>query len=143
MEHFLQGNVPLRHLLNAKPAFMSWRRTAFNEVNDWAQSVDFRNNVWCTMNLLYKRSTNAMAGYTIYYDCNIMTTFASICFYFLTFLQEMIFAKTVFVHWFSQSWIIYALTFYKTDIYKFYIHKYKIYIAYVYVLYLFLKSIFL
>ena len=36
MEHFLQGNVPLRHLLNAKSPFMSWRRSAFNEVNDWA-----------------------------------------------------------------------------------------------------------
>ena len=33
-EHFLQGNVPLRHLLNAKPPFISWRRSAFNEVND-------------------------------------------------------------------------------------------------------------
>ena len=38
MEHFLQGNVPLRHLLNAKPLFMFWRRSAFNEVNDWALS---------------------------------------------------------------------------------------------------------
>jgi len=35
-EHFLQGNVPLRHLLNAKPLFMSRRRSAFNEVYDWA-----------------------------------------------------------------------------------------------------------
>ena len=35
-EHFLQGNVPLRHLLNAKPPFMSWT----NEVNDWALYLD-------------------------------------------------------------------------------------------------------
>ena len=35
-EHFLQGNVPLMHLLNEKPLFISWRRSAFNEVNDWA-----------------------------------------------------------------------------------------------------------
>ena len=34
-EHFL-GNVPLRHLLNVKPPFMSGRKSAFNEVNDWA-----------------------------------------------------------------------------------------------------------
>ena len=34
-EHFLQGNVPLRHLLNAKPPFMSWRRSAINDLNDW------------------------------------------------------------------------------------------------------------
>ena len=33
-EHFLQGKVPLRHLLNAKPPFMSWQM--FNEVNNWA-----------------------------------------------------------------------------------------------------------
>ena len=26
----------IRHLLNAKPQFMSWWRSAFNEVNDWA-----------------------------------------------------------------------------------------------------------
>ena len=38
MENFLQGNVPLRHLLNAKPPFMSWWRSAFSEVNDWALS---------------------------------------------------------------------------------------------------------
>ena len=36
IEHYIQENVPLRHLLNTKPPFMSWRRSAFNEVNDWA-----------------------------------------------------------------------------------------------------------
>ena len=35
-EHFLQGYVPLRHLLNEKPLFMSWQRSAFDEVNNWA-----------------------------------------------------------------------------------------------------------
>ena len=35
-EQFLQGIIPLSHQLNAKPPFMSWRRSAFNEVNDWA-----------------------------------------------------------------------------------------------------------
>ena len=35
-EHLLlQGNVPLRHLLNSKPQFISWQ----NEVNDWALSL--------------------------------------------------------------------------------------------------------
>ena len=38
MEHFLQGNVPIRHLINSKPLFLSWRRSAFNEVNDCALS---------------------------------------------------------------------------------------------------------
>ena len=38
-EHFLQGNVPLNHLLNAKPPFMYWQRSAFNEVNNWAPNV--------------------------------------------------------------------------------------------------------
>ena len=37
-EHFLQGNVPLRHLLKTKPLIVSWWRSAFNEVNDWALS---------------------------------------------------------------------------------------------------------
>ena len=38
-ENFLQGNVPLRHLLNVKPPIMSWWRSAFNEVNDSAPSL--------------------------------------------------------------------------------------------------------
>ena len=37
-KHFLQGNVPLRHLLNAKSLFMSWQRYASNEVNNWAHN---------------------------------------------------------------------------------------------------------
>ena len=40
MEHFLRENVPLRHvILNVKTLFMSWWRSAFNEVNDWALYV--------------------------------------------------------------------------------------------------------
>ena len=35
MEQFLQGNVPLRHLLNEDTLFISWQRSAFNDVNDW------------------------------------------------------------------------------------------------------------
>ena len=31
-----QGNVPLRHQLNAKHLCMTWQRSAFNEVNDWS-----------------------------------------------------------------------------------------------------------
>ena len=36
MEHFLQGNVPLRHLLNEETLFMSRLKFAIKEVNDWA-----------------------------------------------------------------------------------------------------------
>ena len=35
---FSQGNVPWRHLLNAKPLLISWRRSTFNVVNKSAQS---------------------------------------------------------------------------------------------------------
>ena len=35
MEHSLQGNIPLRHLINVKPPFISWQRSAFKEVNNW------------------------------------------------------------------------------------------------------------
>ena len=38
-EHFFQGNILLMHLINAKPTFISWRRSAFNEVNE----VNFDN----------------------------------------------------------------------------------------------------
>ena len=34
MEQFLQGNVPLRHLLNEETSFMSWQRSAIKELND-------------------------------------------------------------------------------------------------------------
>ena len=36
MEHFLQGNVPLNHLLNEKPLFMTRWSSANYEANDWA-----------------------------------------------------------------------------------------------------------
>ena len=39
MEQFLQGNVPLRHLLNEETLFMSWRGSAIKEVNDWNLNV--------------------------------------------------------------------------------------------------------
>ena len=40
----------LSYLLNAKPPFMSWRRSAFNEVNDWAlshESIKNENDFKC------------------------------------------------------------------------------------------------
>ena len=42
-EQFLQGNVPLSCLVNAKPPFMSWQISAFNEVNEWAPNI-YNNN---------------------------------------------------------------------------------------------------
>ena len=33
---FLQGNVSLMHLTNEETQFMSWRRSAIKEVNDWS-----------------------------------------------------------------------------------------------------------
>ena len=35
-EHFLQGNIPLRPPINAKPPLMPWWRSAFYKVDDWA-----------------------------------------------------------------------------------------------------------
>ena len=35
-EQFLQGNVPLRHLLKEETLFMSSWRSATKEVNDWS-----------------------------------------------------------------------------------------------------------
>ena len=47
-ENFLQGHVLFRHLLHAKPPFMSWWRSTFNEVNDWAlQFVVVYNFLYC------------------------------------------------------------------------------------------------
>ena len=37
-EHFLHENVSLRHLLNKETLFLSWRRSAIKEVNDWSHS---------------------------------------------------------------------------------------------------------
>ena len=46
-EHFLQGNVPLMHLLNAKPLLISCWRSAFNEVNDYILGPNFYKNNYC------------------------------------------------------------------------------------------------
>ena len=46
MEHFLQGNVPISHMLNAKPPFMYWHISAFNEVNDCAPRVHVNYSTW-------------------------------------------------------------------------------------------------
>ena len=46
MEYFLQGNVPLRPLLNTKPPFKSWQRSALNEVNDWALIAVYINKLY-------------------------------------------------------------------------------------------------
>ena len=40
MEQFLQGNDPLSRLLNEDTLFMSWRRSAIKQVNDWALSQE-------------------------------------------------------------------------------------------------------
>ena len=50
MEHFLQENVPIRHLLNAKTQFMSWRRSAFNEENDWAPNFNGKSDITQNVN---------------------------------------------------------------------------------------------
>ena len=48
-DHFLKGNVQLMHLLNAKPSFMSWQRSASNEVpNAWVLKL----NLWWNLVLL-------------------------------------------------------------------------------------------
>ena len=50
MKPFLQGSVPLSYLPNAKSPFMSWWRSAFNEVNDWALRLKGQQNlVLCGM----------------------------------------------------------------------------------------------
>ena len=36
---FLHENVTFRHLLNSKPPFMTWRRSAIIEVNNWAPNL--------------------------------------------------------------------------------------------------------
>ena len=70
MEHFLQGNVPLSHLLNAKAQFKSWWRSVFNEVNDWGSTsfasqmgIEFietsaKENI--NVNQLFEMLTNSM-----------------------------------------------------------------------------------
>ena len=59
-EKFLQGNVPLRHMLNEETLFMSWERYAIKEViliNLWdkiALFFRFFKALWCkTVSLIF------------------------------------------------------------------------------------------
>ena len=60
MEQFLQGNIPLRHLLNAETLFMSWRRSAIKDVNDWA-----KNPLSSCRNYEFPNATNPGQFYNI------------------------------------------------------------------------------
>ena len=49
MVHFLEGIAQLGHwyIGNSKPPFMSWHRSPFNEVSDWAHSYGhYIDNCW-------------------------------------------------------------------------------------------------
>ena len=52
MEQFLQDKIPLRHLLYEETLFLSWRRSAIKEVNDWVPDISlgerlmFQSSVW-------------------------------------------------------------------------------------------------
>ena len=55
MEHFLQGKVPLKHLINA------WWRSTFNEVNDWAPEMktfkrEYLNNWYSIVSYYFAKS---------------------------------------------------------------------------------------
>ena len=80
MENFLQGNVPLRHLLNAKPPFMYWLRSAFNEVNDWTlilMHIAFQNcrkeSLKESIQLRYKLVVGFFTN--VYFLCCLYTVF--------------------------------------------------------------------
>ena len=67
-EQFLQGNVPLRHLLNAETLFMSWQRITIQEENDWALYVGsslFTSYIQCAKSKNY-RSTETKYGLIIF-----------------------------------------------------------------------------
>ena len=64
-EHFLQGNVPLWHLLNAKPPFMSWWRSAFNKVNDWALNF-FWKKILTVLKMLISEWTSYLIVHLIW-----------------------------------------------------------------------------
>ena len=64
MEQFLQGNVPLRHLLNEETLFISWRISAFNEVNDMSQYVPRTVEMECAEACLKWESYLPMYIYT-------------------------------------------------------------------------------
>ena len=101
MEHFLQVNIPLRHLLNAKPLFISWWRSAFNEVNDWAQN--------CTFSGFLKHTT-------VYLSCcikpvvvDLNTSNSSICCLSCYILLWMIqYSEKTATWWKSANFLVFA-----------------------------------
>ena len=85
-EYFLQGNDPLKNLLNAKPLIMSWSRSAFNEVNDWAQQKKNNEHVcnisnhWlapaCKIESIFFSNQPCMNGIILkFYNCRVVNLF--------------------------------------------------------------------
>ena len=81
-------NIPLRHLINAKTQFMSWQRSAVNEVNDWAPSVISRKSCYGTV-----FGTNRMAKRVKFFNVYIIIHFSKTLdiFYTEKILQDKIF----------------------------------------------------
>ena len=63
----LQGTVPLMYVLNAKPLFMSWRRSSSNEVNDWAPkwSNIRKNGLNLTQDIMILNLSSNMSSWNV------------------------------------------------------------------------------
>ena len=126
-EHFLQANVPLSHLLNAKPPFISWWRPAFNEVNDSALNDfwwrgkscfgassfqkffdEFRPNFWSFFSIAKAAISHFHFGFSKIGNCTSRGIFHFI--YYTPFLPPYFWKKTgiEIAHWGDQTW---SLTF--------------------------------
>ena len=110
-EHFLQGNNPLRHLLNEKLLIMSWRGSAFNEVNDWSlsslktTSKELKNIKYVIIQKLYQilgcfvdwkdwqgRYINFQTMNNIFFQCSLFSSIllCSQKFYYISDFQKQI-----------------------------------------------------
>ena len=72
-EQFLQGNVPLRHLLNEEMLFMSCRRSVIKEVGKWLgpQTVPYlaRKMSYIFFNIYWRRNFFSGNEFVLYLNC--------------------------------------------------------------------------
>ena len=92
-EQFFQGNVPLRRLPNDKTLFMSWRRSAIKEVNDWAQNIILEN-----ASLFFLNQTLGSQD-------------AILCIVFFCLIALLISTETIIIYAKAHAWITIILQF--------------------------------
>ena len=77
MKQILQGNVPIRHLLNKATLLMSWRRSSIKEVKDCALNFSveciFFTQIWSSKRDIFLERSFFFSSKTLTFLCRTLT----------------------------------------------------------------------